>query len=143
VAGGFELSRGDGSAQKLQLYIGEGAVGWGPRLRLWATTEITRITLVPAEKAEAVESDSAHSSQSGAILGVVLMVLSALFVCWSRIKAGLHDFSSMRANSEISVVEQSKTPTDTAASGEGPSDKSVGEEGRQGSPAHMSGYGEP
>lgn len=127
----------------LHLYIGEGAVGWGPRLRLWATTEITRITLVPAETADVVESHSSHSSQSGAILGMGLMVVSALFVCVSRIRAGLHDLSSMRANSDtnndVSVVERSKTSIDTVASGEGPSDKGEGDEGRKGTPvAHIS-----
>ena len=122
------------------MVLGEGAVGWGPRLRLWATTEITRITLVPAGKGDVI--DSAHSSQSGAILGVVLMLLSGIFVCWSRIKTGLHDFSSKRANVEVSVVEQSKT-LDTAESGGGLSNKSVDEGGRQGSLAHMSGHGEP
>eukprot|EP01043_Picozoa_sp_COSAG02_P006587 COSAG02_NODE_188_length_30307_cov_341.858746_26_plen_131_part_00 len=127
----------------LQLYVGEGAVGWGPRLRLWATTEITRITLVPAQTGDAVESHSLHSSQSGAILGMGLMVLSGLFVCVSRIGAALHDLSSMRANSDtnndISAIERSKTSIDTVALGEGPGDKGEGDEGRQGSPAvHIS-----
>lgn len=133
---------------KLQLYVGEGAVGWGPRLRLWATSEITRISLVPAESAAApaaVESDSPHSSQWGGIIGLVLTVLSAIFVCGSRMRAGLQDYASMRVSARsgngVSAVERPHGPA-TAS-------KAVGEEGGtaesegQGSLARASGCGEP
>jgi predicted MPP superfamily phosphohydrolase len=73
VAGDFEVSRGDGDGF-LRLYVGEGAVGWGPRLRLWAQTEITVLKLVPATEQAELTSDSSHSSQFGGLLASVLLI---------------------------------------------------------------------
>lgn len=74
----------------MQLYVSEGAVGWGPRLRLWAQTEITLLTLVPAggAEAEALTTDSSHSSQLGGLVASVLLIASLAYFCLSKLAAG-------------------------------------------------------
>jgi len=74
----------------MQLYVSEGAVGWGPRLRLWAQTEITLLTLVPAggAEAEALTTDSSHSSQLGGLVASVLLIVSLAYFCLSKLAAG-------------------------------------------------------
>ena len=60
MAGGFAVGRGDGALAPLQLYVGQGAVGWGPRTRLWSRTEITLVTL------QAAAADGAAAGGGGA-----------------------------------------------------------------------------
>ena len=88
VAGDFEVSRGDGGDSFLRLYVGEGAVGWGPRLRLWAQTEITLLTLVPVEEQAELTSDSSHSSQFGGLLASVLLIAAVGVFCISKLLVG-------------------------------------------------------
>ena len=69
----------------MQLYVGEGAVGWGPRLRFWAQTEITLLTLVPTSEdagapSSSMETDSSHPSQTGGLLASVLLIGSVAYV---------------------------------------------------------------
>ena len=46
--------------REMALYVGEGAVGWGPRLRLWSRTELTLVRLVQRGEGAATE-DGGHS----------------------------------------------------------------------------------
>ena len=88
VAGDFDISRGDGSDDVLRLYVGEGAVGFGPRLRLWAQTEITLLTLVPAAGQAEMTSDSSHSSQLGGLLASVLLFATLAVFAVAKLVAG-------------------------------------------------------
>jgi predicted MPP superfamily phosphohydrolase len=142
VAGGFQLPRTGGSSMyDMQLYVGEGAVGWGPRLRLWARTEITRITLVPmAGSADVIESASSHPGQSGGLIATILLVVSAVYVCATRVRAAARDFSSMRAGNANSVDDGGTTAVTAAAATE-TTDKDDGNGG--GAQSQGAGQGEP
>lgn len=115
VAGGFEVTRGGAFEEEvegigpMQLYVGEGAVGWGPRLRFWAQTEITLLTLVPAAPEDAgapsssMETDSSHPSQTGGLLASVLLIGSVAYVVVRQMLVAR------------GLLEKARGPTDTEA----------------------------
>merc|ERR1711871_99440 len=108
IAGGYKISRGkepcDGADQKdqadfgrsdrwMQLYVGEGAVGWGPRLRFWAQTEITLFTLVPPNEVGGSASaflttDSNHPARLGGLVASVLLIVGVAVLCVSNLLDG-------------------------------------------------------
>ena len=64
--------------------VGEGAVGWGPRLRLWSYTEITLLTLIPATAhIDTITMDSHHPSQIGGLISSLMIIASIACACVS------------------------------------------------------------
>lgn len=93
VSGAFAVSRGGDNSAPMHLYVGEGAVGWGPRLRLWAQTEITLLTLVSttdeAGELEPLTVDASHSSQVGGLFASILLIASVGQLCISKSMVGV------------------------------------------------------
>ena len=120
VAGGFAVSRED-TAGPMHLYVGEGAVGWGPRLRLWAQTEITLLTLVPATvesgEVELITTDASHPSQLGGLCASVLLIASLAQFCVHKSMVGVRLLSRARdpGTSETAFVQMLEMPTVSSA----------------------------
>ncbi len=93
--------------------VGEGAVGWGPRLRLWSNSEITLLTLVPATAhADTITTDSRHPSQTGGLVGSVLIITSIACACVSMLANG---YRRLRENQQVSSVTTNPTANETKA----------------------------
>ena len=88
VAGLFDVGSGRRPGQahrasaddfrEMALYVGEGAVGWGPRLRLWSRTELTLVKLVQRREGADTE-DGGHSSQLAAVAATWMFGCSLLY----------------------------------------------------------------
>jgi predicted MPP superfamily phosphohydrolase len=121
VSGGFAISREGDSTAPMHLYVNEGAVGWGPRLRLWAQTEITLLTLVPAkdevDEPEPLVVDASHPSQIGGLFASVLLIASVGQFCISKSVVGFHLLTRAQklSSSETALVQMSEMPTTSSA----------------------------
>ena len=111
MAGGFAVGRGDGALAPLQLYVGQGAVGWGPRTRLWSRTEITLVTLQAATTdgaAAEVSADVAQPAQLGGLLASALLAASLVYWCAAKGRASAADLRAARRTGtpEMVLVQQ-------------------------------------
>ena len=89
-----------------------------------------------------MQSSAAHTSQLGSELAMVLMVLSALYVCASRIRAARHDYSRMLASPATKDTERRPEGESPGANTGKTSTEGEAETSRS-SPAHVDGYGQP
>jgi len=122
VAGGFAVGRGDGALAPLQLYVGQGAVGWGPRTRLWSRTEITLVTLQAAAAdgaAAELSADVAQPAQLGGLLASALLVASLVYWCATKGRDGAADMRAARRKGtpEMVLVQQAGAVGEEVAGG--------------------------
>ena len=122
MAGGFAVGRGDGALAPLQLYVGQGAVGWGPRTRLWSRTEITLVTLQAATTdgaAAEVSADVAQPAQLGGLLASALLAASLVYWCAAKGRAGAADLRAARRTGtpEMVLVQQAGAVGEEVAGG--------------------------
>ena len=93
-----------------------------------------------AGSADVIESASSHPGQSGGLIATILLVVSAVYVCATRVRAAARDFSSMRAGNANSV-DGGGTTAVTAAAATETTDKDDGDGG--GAQSQGAGQGEP
>eukprot|EP00752_Nemacystus_decipiens_P009654 g8625.t1 len=69
------------------LYVSEGAVGWGPRMRLLSTTEYTLIVLRSPELFSSPDTDETESTRATGAAGVLLLLSFMYCLGYPVIKA--------------------------------------------------------